>query len=151
MLILFFMVKFKVKKVREDAIIPEYAHPGDAGMDLFSCINCNLEQGQRMLIPTGLSVHVPSGYVGLIWPRSGLAHKRGVDVLAGVMDEGFRGEMGVVLLNTGYDDLIIKKGEKIAQLLIQPIEICEIEEVDNLEDSSRGEGCFGSTGGHNAL
>ena len=140
------MVKFKVKKVRDEAVLPTYAHSGDAGMDLYSCADCCLEQGQRMLIPTGLSIHVPKGFVGLIWPRSGLAYKKGVDILAGVMDEGFRGEMGVVLLNTGYDDLVIKKGERIAQLLIQPIEICEVEEVDDLEESSRGERGFGSTG-----
>jgi len=135
-----------VKRVRDNAIVPSYAHPGDAGMDLHSCIDCCLESGQRMLIPTGLSIHVPKGFVGLIWPRSGLSYRKGVDVLAGVMDEGFRGEMGVVLLNTGYDDVVIKKGDRIAQLLIQPIEYVEIEEVNDLEDSSRSGGGFGSTG-----
>ena len=138
-------MKLNIQKTRNDAVIPKYAKKGDAGFDLCSCIDCNLEQGQRMLIPTGIAMEIPSGHVGLIWPRSGLSFKKGTDVLAGVIDETFRGEVGVVLLNTGYDDLIIKKGERIAQMLIQPIINCEITEVESLEDSVRGKNCFGST------
>ena len=145
------MVKLNIKKVRDNAIIPEYSHDGDAAFDLCSCVDCCLEKSQRMLIPTGISMAIPKGYVGLIWPRSGLSYKKGTDVLAGVIDSGFRGEIGVVLLNTGYDDLVIKPGERIAQMLIQPVEVAEISEVDDLEESVRGDGCFGSTGGHNAM
>ena len=145
-MMLFFMVDLRVKKLRENAVLPCYAHEGDAGLDLFSCINCSLESGQRMLIPTGVSFMIPKGYVGLIWPRSGLSFKKGVDVLAGVIDSGYRGEIGVVLLNTGYDDVVIKEGDKVAQILIQPVESVDVLEVDFLDESVRGEKNFGSTG-----
>jgi dUTP pyrophosphatase len=144
-------MRLNVKKVKENAIIPEYSHEGDAGFDLHSCVDCCLEQGQRMLISTGISMAIPRGYVGLIWPRSGLSYKKGVDVLAGVIDMGFRGEIGVVLLNTGYDDLVIKSGDRIAQMLIQPVETTDICEVEDLDETSRSDGCFGSTGGHSSL
>ena len=139
-------MKLKIKKVNKDAMIPSYSHDGDAGLDLFSCMDCVLEQGQRMLIPAGISMEIPEGYVGLIWPRSGLSFKKGTDVLAGVIDSGYRGEVGVILLNTGYDDLVIKKGERIAHILIQPIETVIIEEIDLHTKSSRAEEGFGSTG-----
>jgi dUTP pyrophosphatase len=99
-----------------------------------------------MLIKTGIAIEIPKGFVGLVWPRSGLAIKKGVSVLAGVIDSSYRGEIGVVLLNTNYDDLIIKKGDKIAQLLIQPIETVNIEEVKELSDTERAENGFGSSG-----
>lgn len=99
-----------------------------------------------MLISTGVSFAIPKGYVGLIWPRSGLALKKGVDVLAGVIDSGYRGEIGVVLLNTGYDDVVIREGEKVAQILIQPVESVGILEVESLDESVRGEKNFGSSG-----
>ena len=145
------MTDLKIKKVRENAVLLKYAKEGDAGLDLSSCINCSLEQGQRMLIPTGISCEVPEGYVGLIWPRSGLAFKKGVDILAGVIDSGFRGEIKVVLLNTGYDDLVIKEGDRIAQFLIQPITTVNVVEVEKLDESERSNGCFGSTKGHDSL
>ena len=140
------MVELKVKKLRENAIIPCYAHKGDAGLDLFSCIDCSLEQGQRMLIPTGVSFEIPENHVGLIWPRSGLSLKKGVDVLAGVIDSGYRGEIGVVLLNTGYDDVVINKGDKVAQILIQPVVGVNVIEAEFLEETTRNEKNFGSTG-----
>jgi dUTP pyrophosphatase len=141
-------MKIEVVRLSEDARLPEYSHSGDAGMDLFSVGHGCMEQGQRMLIKTGVSMAIPEGYVGLIWPRSGLALKKGVDVLAGVIDSGYRGEVGVVLLNTGYDDLMIKPGEKIAQIVIQPVVRADVVDVVDfgLSDSRRGVGGFGSTG-----
>ena len=139
------MVELRIKKVRENAIIPSYSYPGDAGLDLHSCISCSLEQGQRMMIPTGISVAIPKGHAMLIWPRSGLSAKKGVDVLAGVIDEGYRGELTVVLLNTGYDDVVINEGDRIAQGVIQPVVQPDIIEVDALDRTSRGEHNFGST------
>ncbi len=139
-------MKLKVKKIRPDAIIPNYALNGDAGLDLYSCIDTSLEQNQRMLIPTGIAIELPKEYVALIWGKSGLALKNGVSILGGVIDSNYRGEIGVVVLNNNYDDLVIKKGQKIAQMLIQPIETPQIEEVNELNDTNRGENGFGSTG-----
>jgi dUTP pyrophosphatase len=145
------MVKIKVKKLHPDAKIPHYEYQNSAGLELTSIQHACLEQGQRMLIKTGLAIEVPDGYVSLIWPRSGLSVKKGTDILAGVIDSGYRGEYGVVLLNTGYDDLVIKPGDRIAQLLIQPIVNVDIEEVSELSESTRGENGFGSTAGHSSL
>jgi dUTP pyrophosphatase len=140
------MLTLKIKKLRENSILPRYAHEGDAGLDLFSCINCSLEQGQRMLIPTGFSCEIPKGYVGLIWPRSGLSLKKGISVLGGVIDSGYRGEICVILINTGYDDVVITQGDKIAQMLIQPITNANVVEVEELDESLRGDNSFGSSG-----
>ncbi len=145
------MVKLKVKKLIENAKLPYYELENSAGLELSSTQHACLEQGQRMLIKTGIAVEIPEGHVGLIWPRSGLSVKKGTDILAGVIDSSYRGEINVVLLNTGYDDLVIKPGERIAQLLIQPIVNAEIEEVEELSKTTRGENGFGSTGGHNSL
>ena len=139
-------MKLKVKKLTDSAILPSYSHEGDAGLDLYSDMDCSLEHGQRMIIKTGISVEIPKGFVGLVWPRSGLSVKKGIDVLAGVCDSGYRGEYRVVLLNTGYDDFVIHKGDRLAQLLIQPIERVSIEEVSELENSERDICGFGSTG-----
>lgn len=140
------MVEIKIKKLREDAILPSYAHSGDAGMDFYSVGDFVLEQGQRMAIPTGISMELPEGYVALVWGKSGLAVKNGVAILGGVIEHTYRGEYKILVLNTGYDDLIIKKGQKIAQVLIQPIVSAEIKEVEELSETVRGENGFGSSG-----
>lgn len=140
------MVRVKIKKLRDDVILPSYAHEGDAGMDLFSTMNICLEQNQRILVPLGFSLELPRGYVSLIKGKSGLALNKGLAILGGVIEYTYRGEYGVIILNTGYDDLVIKKDQKIAQLLIQPIERAELEEVNELSDTDRGSGGFGSTG-----
>lgn len=145
------MVKLKVKRINSEAKVPHYELANSAGLELSSTHHACLEQGQRMLIKTGIAIEIPEGYVGLIWPRSGLSIKKGTDILAGVIDSNYRGEIGIVLLNTGYDDLIVKPGERIAQLLIQPIVNVEVEEVEILTDSIRGNKGFGSTGGHSSL
>lgn len=140
------MVKIKVKKLRDDAVLPRYAHEGDAGMDLFSCEDYVLNAGERKLFKTGLSIELPEGYVSLIWDKSGLAFKHGLTVLGGVIEYTYRGEYGVILYNTSNEDFEIKKGDKIAQLLIQPICSADLEEVEKLSETSRGDGGFGSTG-----
>jgi len=139
-------MKVKVKKLQEDAVIPEFAHSGDAGMDLFSVEAVFLEPGQRQAIKTGIAFDIPQGYVGLVWDKSGRAVKEGLTVLAGVIDSSYRGEVQVVLLNTSDKSVEVEKGQKIAQMLIQAVEAPEVEEVEELDDTSRGEGGFGSTG-----
>ena len=135
-----------IKKLDNDAIIPRYAHQGDAGLDLFSNEECTIKAGERRLVKTGISTSFPEGYVALIWDRSGNAAKKGIKTMAGVIDAGYRGEWGIVMLNTSDENFEIKKGDKIAQALIQPIINADVKEVESLEDSSRGEGGFGSTG-----
>lgn len=140
------MVKVKIKRLRDDIILPHYVHEEDAGMDLYSTMNICLEQNQRILVPLGFSMEFSKGYVALIKGKSGLALNKGLAILGGVIDSNYRGEYAVIILNTGYDDLVIKKNQKIAQLLIQPVERAEIEEVNELSNTVRGNGGFGSTG-----
>lgn len=142
------MIKVKIKKIRNNAIMPKYAHKGDAGVDLYSTEDYTLKPGESILVPTGVSMAIPDGYVGLIWDRSGLAVKNSLHVLAGVVDSGYRGEVCVVLKNLGHEDFKVTKGMRIAQMLIQPVMSAEIEESDSLEETSRNEGGFGSTGTH---
>lgn len=139
-------VKVKVKKLDENAVAPKYAHQGDAGMDLFSIESCVIKAGERKLIHTGISMELPEGYFASIRGKSGLAYKKGIDILAGVIEYTYRGEYGVVVFNTGDEDFEVKKGDKVAQVLIQPIANAEVEEVEDLSDTARGGGGFGSTG-----
>ncbi|MGB9764982.1 MAG: dUTP diphosphatase [Candidatus Saccharicenans sp.] len=138
-------MKVKMKKISPQARIPVYQHAGDAGMDLFSCVEMIIEPGETKAVPTGIQMAIPLGYVGLIWDKSGIALK-GVHRLAGVVDAGYRGEVRVVLTNIGPEPFIITAGMKIAQMLIQPVETAEIIEVEELDKTDRGEGGFGSTG-----
>lgn len=136
----------KVKKLEPKAIIPTRANQSDAGWDLYSVASRNMAPNQRVIYRTGLSFEIPEGYVGLVWPRSGLATKEGVDVLAGVVDSGYRGEVMVCLLNTGVRYVEIKEGDRIAQILFQEVPHFQLQEVETLQNSDRGEGGFGSTG-----
>ena len=138
-------MELKVKKIHPAAKIPVYGHPGDAGMDLFACVDRTLAPGELFPVPTGIQMAIPRGYVGLIWDKSGVSLK-GVHRLAGVVDAGYRGEVQVVLINLGREPYDIKSGMKIAQMLIQPVSSMEIFESESLDDTSRGEGGFGSTG-----
>ena len=140
------MVNLNIKKLYDDAILPKYAHEGDAGIDIFSYEEYVLKPNERKVFKTGISTSFPQGYVALIWDRSGNAAKRGLKTMAGVIDCGYRGEWGIVLLNTSNEEHHIKKGDKIAQCLIQPIINANINEVENLDLSDRGEKGFGSTG-----
>ncbi len=136
----------KIKKIHPDAIVPKYAHYGDAGMDLFSTQTIILHPGERVQIPTGIAIELPEDYVSLVWDKSGLSHKHGLKTVGGVIDSGYRGEYMVGMINLGAADYTIEKGHKVAQVLIQKVEHPQIEIVEELSDSSRGEGGFGSSG-----
>lgn len=138
-------MKLEVQRVHPQAKLPVTGHPGDAGMDLFSCVEESIAPGEIKAVPTGIRLAVPRGYVGLIWDKSGLS-LQGVHRLAGVVDAGYRGEVRVVLANLGREIFRIKAGMKVAQLLVQPVLSVEIEEVKELGNTPRGEGGFGSTG-----
>ncbi len=138
-------MELKVKRIVEGAKLPFYHHQGDAGLDIFSAVDCVLEAGAAMAVPTGIKVAIPEGYAGLIWDKSGIS-LRGVHKLAGVIDSGYRGEVKVVLVNLGREPFRIEKGMKIAQLLIQPVIEVQVVETDELGETSRGEEGFGSTG-----
>jgi dUTP pyrophosphatase len=138
-------VRLRIKKIHPEAKVPAYAHSGDAGFDLFSCEDCDLGPGETRPVPTGIQMAIPPGFVGLIWDKSGISLK-GVHRLAGVVDAGYRGEVRVVLANLGREVYAVRKGMKIAQMLIQPVQAVEIVESSSLDDTSRGEGGFGSTG-----
>ncbi len=138
-------MELKVKRIHPDAKIPVYGHPGDAGMDLFADVDRSLAPGEVFAVPTGIQVAIPAGSVGLIWDKSGIS-LRGVHRLAGVVDAGYRGEVQVVMINLGKEPFAVKKGMKIAQMLIQPVTGVTIVESETLDDTSRGQGGFGSTG-----
>jgi len=138
-------MELKVKRIHPDAKIPVYGHPGDAGMDLFAVVDRTLAPGEVFAVPTGIQVAIPAGSVGLIWDKSGISLK-GVHRLAGVVDAGYRGEVQVVMINLGKEPFAVKKGMKIAQMLIQPVTGVRIVESETLDDTSRGEDGFGSTG-----
>ncbi len=128
---------------------PRYAHPGDAGMDLVSRIECELPPLSRKLVPTGLSIALPPGYVGWVTPRSGLAIRHGISMVnaPGIIDAGFRGEIQVVLWNTdATTPFVVRAGDRIAQLVITQHSVARMLEVDSLPGSHRGDGGFGSTG-----
>lgn len=136
-----------IKKLQPDAKMPLYAHAGDAGMDLFANEDCALQIGERAAVGTGIAMQIPEGFVGLIWDKSGRAVNEGMTTMAGVVDAGYRGEVKVALVNLGQTTVTIKKHQKIAQLLIQPVVSPTLTEVEELtEESSRGIGGFGSTG-----
>ena len=135
----------KVKRVHPEAKLPVYGHPGDAGLDLFSVADRDLAPGEVFAVPTGIRIAVPAGHVGLVWDKSGVSLKA-VHRLAGVIDAGYRGEVQVVLINLGAAPFAVKKGMKIAQLLVQPVAAVEVIESEALDDTSRGQGGFGSTG-----
>jgi dUTP pyrophosphatase len=128
--------------------LPAYAKPGDAGLDLRASESVTLEPGERRLVPTGLAVAIPEGHAGFVLPRSGLAMHKGVTVLnaPGLIDSGYRGELKVLLINHGAEAVGIERGERIAQLVVQPVARVRLVEGERLPDSARGEGGFGSTG-----
>ena len=130
--------------------LPQYGHPGDAGIDLYAGEDILLEPGQRQAVRTGLAVALPVGFVGLVHPRSGLALKHGIGMVnaPGTIDAGYRGEIKVLLINHDREQAVsLAKGDRIAQLLVQRVESISWEEVAQLPDSERGSGGFGSTGG----
>jgi len=138
----------RFKRISPDAIMPAYAREGDAGMDLCSVDDLTIAPGARALVHTGLVMALPPGYEAQVRPRSGLALKHGVTVLntPGTIDAGYRGEVGVVLVNLGDVAFRVGKGDRIAQLVVAPVLRAETLEVDEVDDTSRGAGGFGSTG-----
>ena len=147
------MVNLKVKRLNEYAVIPSYANPGDAGMDLYSVRDYVIKPGERELISTGIAVEFSEGYEFQIRPRSGLAIKHGISIVnsPGTVDAGYRGELGVILINHGDRDFEISRGDKIAQGVLSPVVQAEIVEANDLGVSARGDGGFGSSGGHESL
>lgn len=128
--------------------VPTTAHIGDAAVDLHSRVDVLLKPGDRAAIPTGLAVSIPPGFAGLVLPRSGHARRRGIGVVngPGLIDSGYRGEINVLLINHGQKDVAFGRGDRIAQLAIVPVPVVTWVEVDNLDETTRGEGGFGSTG-----
>ncbi|SDL61755.1 dUTP diphosphatase [Halarsenatibacter silvermanii] len=141
-------MKIEIKRLDDEIPLPDYQHAGDAGMDIYSAESKTLAPGERGLVMTGLKVAVPEYHAGFVYPRSGLALDEGVTVLNadGVIDPGYRGEVGVLLINHGQSEFEIKKGDRIAQLIVQKVEEVEWKEVEKLSRSERGEGGFGHTG-----
>ncbi len=143
--------ELQVQRLHRDAVLPAYAHPGDAGLDLAALQAHRVGPGERVAAPTGLAVAIPDGWVGLVHPRSGLALRHGLTVAnaPGTIDAGYRGEVKVLLVNLGAEAVDIAAGDRIAQLLLQRVGRAQIVEVDGLPSTGRGEGGFGSTGtGH---
>lgn len=138
----------KVLRTDPEAQLPAYAHPGDAGMDVRSIENVTLAPGARALVRTGLVLELPPDAEAQVRPRSGLALKHGITVLntPGTIDAGYRGEVGVILINLGAEPFVVEKGMKIAQLVISPVTQAEIVEVSAVDATDRGVGGFGSTG-----
>ncbi|QGH74842.1 deoxyuridine 5'-triphosphate nucleotidohydrolase [Bacteriophage DSS3_MAL1] len=141
-----------VMKLNEHATIPTYGSNDAAGMDLYANFSdevggvYNLAPGERKLFKTGIAVAIPRGFYGRIAPRSGLAYKHGIDVMAGVVDSDYRGDVGVILINLGTGDFVVKHGDRIAQFIIEAYKPCLPVPALSLEGTTRGEGGFGSTG-----
>ena len=143
------MTAVPVKRLRPDARLPVQAYPGDAGLDLAACERVELAPGQRAVVGTGIAVAIPPGHAGLVLPRSGLAARHGLGKVnaPGLIDEGYRGEVKVILLNTDRDvPFVVEPGMRIAQLVVVELPAIELLEVDELPASERGDGGLGSSG-----
>jgi dUTP diphosphatase len=141
------VIDVAVRRLRPDAYIPEPAYDGDAGLDLAACDHVALGAGERAVVSTGLAVEIPDGYAGFVQPRSGLAARHGIGIVnsPGLIDSGYRGEIRVVLLNTGVDMFNVEPGMRIAQLVVVPVAAVRLVEVDELASSNRGTRGFGSS------
>jgi dUTP pyrophosphatase len=142
-------VRLPIRRLDSGLPLPSYAHPGDAGLDLFSSEDCVIAPGARALVATGIALAIPEGFAGFVQPRSGRALKEGLSFAntPGLIDAHYRGEIKVIAVNLDEETPIrIARGEKIAQLVIQRVERMELAEVDALDETARGEGGFGSTG-----
>lgn len=136
----------KVKKLHKNAKLPTHGHPGDAGMDFYALEKVVFPPGKQMHVHTGIAIEIPEGHVGLVWDKSGVSFNLGLKVMGGVIDSGYRGEIVMNLLNVSKKKVIIEKGRKIAQMLIQKFEHCDILEAKKLSPTVRGHGREGSTG-----
>jgi len=152
------MVEITVCRLDAGVPLPAYAHPGDAGADLTTTVDVTLAPGERAMVPTGIAMAIPDGYVGLVHPRSGLAARHGLSIVnaPGTIDAGYRGEVKVMLVNLDpREPVALRRGDRIAQLVVQQVEHAKFREVTALPGSARGQGGYGSTGGfataHQAL
>lgn len=142
------MIELPVRRLRADAVVPDRAYAGDAGLDLAACERVELAPGERALVPTGLAVAIPDGHAGFVQPRSGLAATHGITIVnsPGLVDSGYRGELKVVLHNTDpRERFVVEPGMRIAQLVVVPVPGVAAVEVEELPDSERGERGFGSS------
>ncbi len=139
-------MNLKVKKLHKDAKLPTHGHPGDAGMDFYCVEDVIFPPGKQERVHTGLSIEIPEGYVGLIWDKSSISFNLGLKVMGGVIDASYRGEIVMNLLNVSDKEVLIAKDQKVAQMLIQKFEHCDIVEVEELSETVRGHGREGSTG-----
>ena len=143
------MTELQCQKLDPRAVLPSRAHPGDAGLDLCCRDRVEIGPGERVRVPTGIAIELPAGHAGLIVPRSGLAAKQGISIVnaPGLIDEGYRGELQVLLLNTDLSLAVtLEAGERIAQLVVLPVALLTPLEVESFSESSRGEQGFGSSG-----
>ena len=143
------MIELKIKLLDPEGKLPRYQHEGDAGLDLPSRVDLTLQPGERGTVPTGIAVAIPPGYAGFVLPRSGLAARHGIALVnsPGLIDSGYRGEVAVVMINTDkHEAFHIKRGDRIAQLVLQQVIEATTFEVEELDETSRGSGGFGSTG-----
>ena len=139
-------MNLNVKKLHPEAKLPSKGHPGDAGIDFFAEETAVFAPGAQVNVKTGVAVEIPEGHVGLIWDKSSISFNKGLKVMGGVIDAGYRGEIIMSLYNTSSSEQTIEKGSKIAQMIIQKFEDCEIKEVFEVSETVRGEGREGSTG-----
>jgi dUTP pyrophosphatase len=141
-------MRIPLQRLDPDLPLPRHARPGDAGVDLPARESVVLAPGERRLVPTGLAVAIPEGYVGLVAPRSGLALRLGISIVnaPGVVDSGYRGELAIILVNLGSEAVSIARGDRIAQLVVMPVASVEFDVVEVLGASDRGPAGFGSTG-----
>ena len=139
-------LKLRVQKISPKAKVPVRAHETDAGIDIYSINAETIPPGSRRVLPTGIKVAVPEGWALILKDKSGLAVNNGVHIMAGVIDSEYRGELGVVIVNLSKERLDIVEGQKIAQGLLVPVGLFDIQEVSSLENTTRGDGGFGSTG-----
>jgi dUTP pyrophosphatase len=142
------LTRLGIRRLREDAVMPDRAYEGDAGLDLAACERHELGPGERAVVGTGLAVEIPAGYAGFVQPRSGLAAKHGITILnsPGLVDSGYRGEVRIILLNTDRaETFVVEPGMRIAQLVVQAVEAVELDEVGELAESERGARGLGSS------
>jgi dUTP pyrophosphatase len=143
-------VRVPLRRLQDDLPLPAYAHPGDAGADLVAAVDVELAPGERAVVPTGVAIALPQGYAAFVHPRSGLAAKQGLSLVnaPGTIDAGYRGEIKVIVVNLDRDQPItLHRGDRLAQLVVQRVERAQFVVVDELPESVRSEGGFGSTGG----
>lgn len=140
------MLKVKIKKLFPNTVLPNYAHPGDAGMDLYSRETVELKPGERHNFGVGFALEFPDNYVAIVKDKGGPPNKFGLHTMGGVFDSSYRGEYNVELINLDQESYTVQKGDKLAQLVILPVEQAELNEVEELSETRRGRGRFGSTG-----